>query len=152
MSEKKRAVVGSDHAGIAGRKRAVETLRSLGYEVEELGPDEGESADYPDLAHQVASRIEGGQASTGVLVCGTGQWMAMAANRHPGVRAAVITDEFTAEMSRGHNNANVACFGERVVGVAQIAELLTKFLGTEFEGGRHARRVDKIEPSVPERS
>ena len=106
---------------------------------------EGESADYPDLAHEVASKVESGEARFGVLVCGTGQGMAMSANRHPGVRAAVITDAFTAEMARGHNDANVACFGERVVGVEAIAALLAKFLETPFEGGRHARRVGKIE-------
>ena len=144
----KRAVVGSDHAGIAGRKRAAEVLAAHGFTVIELGPEEGESAGYPDLAHQVANQVESGEATRGVLVCGTGQGMAMAANRHVGVRAAVITDAFTAEMARGHNNANVACFGERVVGVDQIATLLAKFLETEFEGGRHARRVEKIEPSV----
>ena len=96
-------------------------------------------------SQHVARGVEGGTAEVGVLVCGTGQGMAMSANRHPGVRAAVITDAFTAEMARGHNNANVACFGERVVGVEQITSLLKVFLETEFEGGRHARRVDKIE-------
>ena len=97
----KRAVIGSDHAGIAGRKRAAEVLAAHGFTVVELGPEEGESADYPDLAHQVASQVESGEATRGVLVCGTGQGMAMAANRHVGVRAAVITDAFTAEMARG---------------------------------------------------
>ena len=145
MSPERNAIVGSDHAGIAGRQAAAEVLRSAGYTVTEVGPTEGESADYPDLAHEVARGVEGGTAEVGVLVCGTGQGMAMSANRHPGVRAAVITDAFTAEMARGHNNANVACFGERVVGVEQITALLKVFLETEFEGGRHARRVDKIE-------
>jgi ribose 5-phosphate isomerase B len=142
----KRASVGSDHAGIAGRQAAVRTLRAHGYDVEELGPAEGESADYPDLAHRVATQVASGEASVGVLVCGTGQGMAMSANKHAGVRAAVITDEFTAKMSRAHNDANVACFGERVIGTDRIEELLAAFLETDFEGGRHERRVEKIEP------
>ncbi|MGA1201665.1 MAG: ribose 5-phosphate isomerase B [Planctomycetota bacterium] len=145
------AIVGSDHAGIEGRRTAASILRDHGFEVTEVGPSEGESADYPDLAHEVASRVESGAARFGVLVCGTGQGMAMAANRHSGVRAAVIADAFTAEMSRAHNDANIACFGERVIGIQGIEALLEVFLRTDFEGGRHERRVGKIETGVAER-
>jgi len=141
----KSAAIGSDHAGIDGRAAAIVVLEQHGFTVEEFGPNQGESADYPDLAHQVAQRVESGEVDFGVLVCGTGQGMAMAANRHLGVRAAVITDAFTAEMARAHNNANVACFGERVIGIEGISALLPIFLDTSFEGGRHGRRVDKIE-------
>lgn len=140
-----KVILGSDHAGIAGRHAAAEAARALGHEVTEIGPDEPESVDYPDLAHEVATAIESGRADYGVLVCGTGQGMAMAANRHKGIRAAVLTDEMTTSMARAHNDANVACFGERVIGVEKIATLLPIFLQTEFEGDRHARRVGKIE-------
>lgn len=116
-----------------------------GLEVIDLGPPNSESVDYPDYAHLVAEAIASGKADVGVLVCGTGQGMAMAANRHPHVRAAVITDEVTAELARAHNDANVACFGEKVIGAPRIAELLAVFLDSRFEGGRHARRVEKIE-------
>lgn len=116
-----------------------------GAEVIDVGPSDKESVDYPDYAHRVADAIAAGKADFGVLVCGTGQGMAMAANRHPHIRAAVITDELTARLARAHNNANVACFGEKVIGADRVAELLAIFLATDFEGGRHARRVDKIE-------
>jgi ribose 5-phosphate isomerase B len=139
-----RASVGSDHAGIAGRRAAAALLRDRGYEVEEFGPAEGESADYPDIAHRVAERVAAGEASVGVLVCGSGQGMAMAANRHPGIRAAILADEETAALARGHNDANIACFGERKVGAERIPALLGVFLATPFEGGRHQRRVAKI--------
>ncbi len=143
---KSRASVASDHAGIEGRRVAARILRERGYDVEEIGPAEGESVDYPDLAHQVAEKVGTGEAAIGVLVCGTGLGMSMAANRHSGVRAAVITDRFTAEMSRAHNDANIACFGERVIGADQIEVLLPIFLDREFDGERHQRRVEKIEP------
>lgn len=139
-----RASVGSDHAGIAGRRAAARLLRDRGYEVEELGPAEGESADYPDIAHRVAERVAAGEVAVGVLVCGSGQGMAMAANRHPGVRAAILFDEGTATLARSHNDANLAAFGERQVGAERIPAILDVFLDTPFEGGRHARRVAKI--------
>lgn len=141
-----KAIIGSDHAGINGRKEAFEVLSSRGWEVDEKGPGSvEESADYPDIAHLIATAITTGEAEVGVLVCGTGQGMAMTANRYAGARAAVITDAFTAEMSRAHNDANIACFGERVIGQEQIAVLLQTFLDTSFEGGRHEGRVGKID-------
>lgn len=140
-----RIAIGSDHAGFDGRLRAVQFLRDRGIEVIDLGPEEKSSVDYADYAHRVAQAVADGEVTYGVLVCGTGLGMSMSANRHPGVRAAVITDEFTAEMARAHNDANVACFGERVLGADGIAKLLEIFLDTSFEGDRHTRRVEKIE-------
>ncbi len=146
-----KAILGSDHAGIAGRKEAVRLLRERGWEVQELGPEgDSEKADYPDIAHQVAQSVTSSESEMGVLVCGTGQGMAMTANRYRGARAAVITDPFTAEMSRAHNDANIACFGERVVGAETIGQLLAKFLDTPFEAGRHMARVDKIDQVIGE--
>lgn len=140
-----RVAFGSDHAGLEGRRAAMAIAATRGAEVIDVGPSDKESVDYPDYAHRVADAIAAGKADFGVLVCGTGQGMAMAANRHPHIRAAVITDELTARLARAHNNANVACFGEKVIGADRVAELLAIFLATDFEGGRHARRVDKIE-------
>ncbi len=138
-------ILGSDHAGIEGRRAAIAAATALGYEIEDLGPTESNSVDYPDYAHRVASAVQRGDADYGVLVCGTGLGMSMAANRHAGVRAAVITDEFTAEMSRAHNNANVACFGERVLGPPRIGDLLKIFLERRFDDDRHSDRVRKID-------
>ncbi len=141
-----KVAIASDHAGFAGKQVVAAFLASKNaIETIDLGPSGTDSVDYPDFAHKVAQAVANGDAEFGVLVCGTGQGMAMAANRHPGIRAAVITDEFTAKMARAHNNANVACFGDRVVGTDNITPLLAAFLDTEFEGDRHARRVGKIE-------
>ena len=141
-----KAIVGSDHAGINGRKNAIEVLSQRGWDIEEKGPEASEDrADYPDIAHLIATAVTTGEAQLGVLVCGTGQGMAMTANRYSGARAAVITDAFTAEMARAHNDANIACFGERVIGQEQIAIHLQTFLDTPFEGGRHEARVRKID-------
>ena len=144
-----KAILGSDHAGISGRKEALRLLEQRGWEVHEIGPEgDPEKADYPDIAHQIAQSVTSNESEMGVLVCGTGQGMAMTANRYPGARAAVITDSFTAEMSRAHNDANIACFGERVVGAAAIGQLLARFLDTPFEEGRHMTRVEKIDQVI----
>ena len=141
-----KAFIGSDHAGIDGRIAVAAVLEDRGWEVQHIGPTStDEKADYPDIAHDVASGVTSGDAEIGILVCGTGQGMAMTANKYAGVRAAVITDSFTAEMARGHNDANIACFGERVLGTEKISELLAIFLDTPFEGGRHGTRVNKID-------
>ena len=139
--------IGSDHAGLEGRKSALETLAACGCEVVDFGTKTPDSVDYPDFAHQVARAVEEGRVDFGVLVCSTGQGMAMAANRHAGVRAALICDELTARLSRAHNNANIACFGQKVLGAAAIPPLLKIFLETSFDGDRHTRRVEKIEKS-----
>lgn len=140
-------ILGSDHAGYALKDELEAALVEAGHEVEDLGAHDGGSVDYPDFAHQVASRVQTGEG-LGVLVCGTGIGMSMAANRHLGVRAAVVSDTFSARMAREHNDANVLCIGSRVVGKGLALDIVNAFLGAEFEGGRHARRVGKIDPVV----
>jgi len=137
-------IVGSDHAGLELKRELVAVAAGLGYEVRDLGTHTSDSTDYPDYAHQVARAVAAGEG-LGLLVCGTGLGMSMAANRHPGVRAAACGDVFSASMTRQHNDANVLCIGSRVVGVGLAAEILKAFLGASFEGGRHERRVNKID-------
>lgn len=139
-----RVILGSDHAGLALRAEAVKVARATGLEVEDLGPFSGDSVDYPDYARQVGEAVAAGRARLGVLVCGTGIGMSIAANKVKGVRAAHCTSEFEARMARAHNDANVLCLGERVVGHGVGAAIVKAFLETPFEGGRHARRVEKI--------
>lgn len=138
-------VIASDHAGLDLRRALAERLASLGHEVEDLGTHTRESCDYPHFAHAVTERVAGGSAERGVLVCGTGQGMAMAANRRPGVRAAVVADPFSASMAMAHNDARVLCLGARVVGEGVAFACLDAWLGATYEGGRHARRVAQIE-------
>jgi len=142
----KTLIVGSDHAGLELKRELSGVAAELGYEVVDLGTHTSESTDYPDYAHQVANAVSRGEG-LGLLVCGTGLGMSMAANRHPGVRAAVCGDVFSASMARQHNDANVLCIGARVVGAGLAAEIVKAFLSASFEGGRHERRVNKIEPS-----
>jgi ribose 5-phosphate isomerase B len=137
-------IVGADHAGLSLKRHLVEVLRKLGDEVDDVGTHSGESVDYPDYAAQVARRVAQGEGR-GLLVCGTGVGMAMAANKVAGVRAAVVTDAFTARATRAHNDANVMTVGERVVGIGVAEEALRAFRDTAFEGGRHATRVAKVD-------
>lgn len=138
-------IIGSDHGGFELKRELVKVLEDRGLEVEDVGCHDTSSVDYPEYAHRVASAVSHGEAAFGLLVCGTGQGMAMSANRHPGVRAALCTDDFTARMARAHNDANVLCLGGRVVGPGLAASILRAFLDTEFEGGRHGRRVAAVE-------
>lgn len=142
-----RVYLGSDHGAIELRLVLAAAVREWGHElVSEIGPTEvGESVDYPDIAAQLAASVLGDPGSLGVLACGTGQGMAMAANKIPGIRAAVVLDGYSARMAREHNDANVLCLGGRVAGVELAKLLLQTFLAGEFAGGRHARRVAKIE-------
>jgi ribose 5-phosphate isomerase B len=140
-----RIVIGSDHAGLRLKATVVQHLRAAGHEVDDVGAHTTDSVDYPDFAKRVASGVAGGAAERGVLVCGTGQGMAMTANKVSGVRASVVADVFSARGTRAHNDANVLCLGERVVGAGLALEIVDAWMGTEFEGGRHARRVGKIE-------
>jgi len=140
-----RIAVGADHAGFELKRHLAERLSAAGHEVLDHGTDSAESTDYPDFAHRVAASVASGQAERGLLVCGTGVGMAIGANRHRGVRAVSCSESFTARMSRRHNDANVLCIGSRVVGAAVAEDILEAFLATEFEGGRHARRVAKLE-------
>src|SRR5512136_1565111 len=139
-----RVVFGSDHAGLALRAEAIRVAREAGFEVEDLGPSPGESVDYPDFAARVGQAVAEGRARLGVLVCGTGIGMSIAANKVKGVRAAHCTTEYEARMARAHNDANVLCVGERVVGLGLGGAIVKAFLETPFEGGRHARRVEKM--------
>ncbi len=139
--------VGSDHGGVSLRQHLVAQLGERGHQVAgELGPQPGgESVDYPDVAVELCTRVLADPGSFGLLVCGTGQGMAMSANRIRGIRAALVTDVFSARMAREHNDANVMCIGQRVVGPGLAADLLDAFASAQFGGGRHARRVGKIE-------
>ena len=140
--------VGADHGGVDLKDELVGWLRSAGHQVTDVGTDSHESCDYPDFAAAVAGKVSAGEAELGLLVCGTGQGLAMTANRVPGVRAAVVSDTFSARMSREHNDANVLCLGARVVGPGLARDIVDSWLGARFEGGRHARRVGKIESST----
>ena len=144
MSEHPKILMGSDHAGLALKRELTEHLRARGFDVEDLGTNDTAGVDYPDYAHLVAERVAEG-SGLGILVCGTGIGMSIAANRHRGVRAALCADTFSARMTRLHNDANVLCLGARTLGVGLALEVADAFLGTSFEGGRHARRVAKIE-------
>jgi len=142
----KTLIVGSDHAGLELKRELSGVAAELGYEVVDLGTQSSDSTDYPDYAHLVASAVARGEG-LGLLVCGTGIGMSMTANRHPGVRAALCGDVYSASMSRQHNNANILCVGARVVGGGLAAEILKAFVSASFEGGRHERRVKKIDLS-----
>jgi ribose 5-phosphate isomerase B len=137
--------IGSDHAAFQTKKELKKALADDGHEIRDLGTNSGESTDYPDYAHAVAGSVADGENDRGILICGTGIGMCMSANKTPGIRAALVHDEFTTEMSRKHNNSNVLCMGARVLGEDTIINLAKLWLKTEFEGGRHARRVSKIE-------
>ncbi|MBP1611697.1 MAG: rpiB [Acidobacteria bacterium] len=140
-----RLAAASDHAGFPLKNHLVAWLSARGHEVIDLGTHSAESTDYPDFAHEVARRIASGEVERGLLVCGTGIGMSIAANRHAGVRAARCLTEYDARMARAHNDANVLALGERVTGAGLAEAILETFLATAFEGGRHARRVQKIE-------
>jgi ribose 5-phosphate isomerase B len=145
MPEKVKIAVGGDHAGFSLKERVREYLLSKGYEVEDHGTDSTESVDYPDFAERVANRVAAKAVNFGVVVCGTGVGMAMAANKVPGVRAAPCSDTLTTRLAREHNNANVLTLGGRVVDEATAQRILDIFLTTPFAGGRHDRRVQKID-------
>lgn len=145
MTERRPLIVlASDHAGIGMRKALRDALRAGGYRVEDLGPEAADPVDYPDYAEAVAERVSRGDARFGVLVCGTGIGMSIAANRFPGVRAALLYGEFAARHARLHNDANVAVFGARTMRAEEAASRLKVFLEEPFEGGRHAARLAKI--------
>ncbi len=139
-----RVILGSDHAGLALRGEAAKVAKAAGFEVEDLGPFTGDSVDYPDFARRVAEAVAAGRARVGILVCGTGIGMSISANKVKGVRAAHCGTEFDARMARAHNDANVLCVGERVLGLGVGGAIVQAFLATPFEGGRHARRVQKM--------
>jgi ribose 5-phosphate isomerase B len=137
-------VVGSDHGGLEVKDAVVALLEQRGATVIDAGTDGPASVDYPDFGMKVAGMVSRGEADLGILVCGTGIGMSIVANKYPGVRAALVTDEFMARMSREHNNANVLVLGGRVVDVPTAGKLVTAWLDATFEGGRHQGRLDKI--------
>ena len=139
----------SDHAGYAEKERLKPLLLELGLEVDDLGTVSEESVDYADYARRVADEVAQGRADQGVLVCGSGTGMAIAANKVPGVRAAVAWSEETARLARQHNDANVIAIGARTTPSGQIPAIVRAWFSTEFEGGRHAERVAKIEVTGP---
>jgi ribose 5-phosphate isomerase B len=141
-----RIPIGADHAGVALKQRLVDELRRLGFEPVDVGTAGTESVDYPDFAHQVAGQVEHGDAGRGILLCGSGLGMSYAANRHRGVRAAVAWSPEIASLARSHNDANVLVLPARFVTDEEGVAIMRAWLETPFEGGRHSRRVEKIEP------
>lgn len=137
-------VIGSDHGGFHLKNRLIPVIDSLGHQLTDVGCFDDGSVDYPDFAEQVAQKVMAKEADLGILICGTGIGMSIAANRHMAIRAAVCHDEYTAEMSRLHNKANVLCIGERVLDPEAAEKIVKVWLSTEFEGGRHQRRIDKF--------
>ena len=141
-----RVHLGSDHAGFELKEKLERALNALGYEVEDLGTDSTESTDYADYAHPLAKRVSAGDAARGVLLCGTGLGMSYTANRYSGVRAAVAWNPEIAKLAREHNDANILVVPARFVSEQLGVDILKTWLDTPFEGGRHSRRVEKIEP------
>jgi ribose 5-phosphate isomerase B len=141
--------IAADHAGFQLKQRLIQELKELGFEPLDLGTSSADSVDYPDYAHPVAEKVEQGEARRGILLCGTGLGMAYAANRHAGVRAAVAWNPEVAELARTHNDSNVLVVPARFVSEGEGVEILRRWLDTSFEGGRHSRRVEKIEKVTP---
>lgn len=136
--------IGSDHAGYLLKADIIKFLKDKGYEVKDFGTNGPESVDYPDFGRAVAEAVAGGECEKGILICGTGIGISIAANKVPGIRAALCTDSFMAKMCRQHNDANIIAIGERVVGPGVALDIVETWLDTEFLGGRHQNRVNKI--------
>jgi ribose 5-phosphate isomerase B len=134
----------SDHAGFELKESLKSDIVALGFAVEDLGPHDTASVDYPDYANKMADWLKTRQAETGILICGSGIGISIAANRHKHIRAALCSDGLSARLSRQHNNANVLCLGARLIGRDMAKECVTQFLTTAFEAGRHAKRVEKL--------
>ncbi len=137
--------IATDHAAFCIKDDVKKILKSLDCEVIDLGPDNDDRVDYPDFAHKLSLKVLEDEGSYGVLICGTGIGMSLSANKHKGIRAALCHDAYTAQMARAHNDANILCFGQRVVGLGTIESICKAWCETPFEGGRHATRVEKIE-------
>ena len=140
----KTLAIASDHGGAELKSAIIELLKDRGVEVSDLGTNGSASVDYPDFAQAVAKSIIDGSAEAGILVCGSGIGMSIAANRFPQVRAALVHDRLSAELCRQHNNANVLCLGARLLGEATALDCVDAFISTEFEGGRHEGRIAKM--------
>lgn len=136
--------IGSDHAGYSYKEVIKALLTELGWQYDDKGTHSEDSTDYPDYAHPVAEMVESGEAVAGILICGSGNGVCMAANKHKGVRAALCWEEELAALARQHNNANIICLPERFISAEVAKHLVDTFLKTSFEGGRHEKRVNKI--------
>ena len=141
---KKPIALGADHAGYEFKTVIADLLRNKGFEVKDYGTHSKDSVDYPDFAHPVASAVEDGQSGMGILICGSANGVAITANKHQGIRAAICWQTEIARLARQHNNANIICIPARFVSTPEAEEMVNIFLSTEFEGGRHANRVGKI--------
>ena len=139
-----RIAIGADHAGVQLKSAVIRWLESRGYRVDDLGPNSQDSVDYPDFAAAVAERVAARRADFGILICGTGIGMSIAANKVAGIRAAVVRDVETAHLAREHNDANVLCLGARLLDERQSLEIVQEFVAVSFAGGRHERRILKI--------
>lgn len=136
--------IGCDHAGFPVKQKIIEHLKQLGYEYEDFGTYDLSSCDYPDYALAVAEAVSSGRCEKGIIVCGTGIGVSIVANKVKGIRCAHCTDAFSAKACREHNDANIITFGERISGIGVILDCVDLFLSTEFSGGRHSGRVEKI--------
>lgn len=141
---KKRIAIGGDHAGYFHKEKMVKWLESQGYEWKDFGPFSADSADYPDFVHPLSSAVESGTFDFGILICGSGQGVCITANKHQKIRASLCWNTELAALSRQHNNANVICIAARFTAYEYAEQIVDTFLNTDFEGGRHQRRVDKI--------
>lgn len=137
-----KVAIGCDHGGIDLKKDIIAVLRELGHEVEDQGSNSSDSVDYPSFARAVSTLVQAGECERGILICGTGIGMSMAANRIPGIRAALCHEMFSAKMSREHNDANILCLGARVTGPGLAQEIVRTWMTSDFSGGRHQRRID----------
>jgi ribose 5-phosphate isomerase B len=144
----KKVAIGSDHAGFELKKRLMEHLQEMtGVEVQDHGAFGSDSVDYPEHAHSVANAVQSGESDLGILICGSGNGVNIVANKHPGIRSALAWDHRVAGLARAHNNANVLALPARFIGEEEALRSVELFLNTPFEGGRHERRVSKIEPN-----
>ncbi|WP_292661443.1 ribose 5-phosphate isomerase B [Nitratifractor sp.] len=137
--------IATDHAGFHYKAQVIDYVRSKGHEIIDLGPETADRVDYPDYGRKCAEAVKADPGSFGIVICGTGIGISIAANKVPGIRAATCHDAYTARMARAHNNAQILGFGERVVGMGVVQSMIDAFIETSFEGGRHERRVEKID-------
>ena len=140
-----KVAVGSDHGGFEYKAKIIDYLKEHNFEYEDVGTFTKDSCDYPIIAKKVATKVVSGEADKGILICGTGIGMSITANKVKGIRAALCSDTFSARATRAHNNSNILCLGERVIGDCLAIDIVDVWLHTEFEGGRHQRRIDEIE-------
>lgn len=144
MSEK-RIIIGCDHGGLNLKNKVIEHLKEVGYEVKDVGTYTTESVDYPIYAKKVAHAVADGKYEKGIIICGTGIGVSIVANKVKGIRASLCGDTFSAKATRQHNNSNILCMGERVIGVGLALDIVDIWLTTEYEGGRHQKRIDMME-------